>query len=222
MKQSLSPADFRRIAGASAEAVERLAAYLALLEKWQRQINLVAASTLADPWRRHMLDSAQLLALLPAREPAGGPPLIADLGSGAGFPGLVLAVMGAGPVTLVESDSRKCAFLREVVRATGADAAVETARIETLAPLAADVVTARACAPLPRLLGYVARHLRADTGVGLLLKGRGAAAELTRARETWKMQADCVASISEPSGVVLRLGAICPRQGPARAGGRPR
>ncbi len=113
----------------------------------------------------------QLLPLLPA-VPAGRPRSIADLGSGAGFPGLVLAVMGAGSVTLVDSDSRKCAFLREVIRATGADAQVGNARIEALPPLAADVVTARACAPLPRLLGYATGHL-APSANCLLLKGTG-------------------------------------------------
>lgn len=214
----LTAADFRRLTGATAEIMDRLATYLALLQKWQRRINLVAASTLADPWRRHMLDSAQLVPLLgtPAVAPAATAPIrVADLGSGAGFPGLVLAVMGAGAISLVESDSRKCAFLREAIRATAAQATVETARIESLPSLAADVVTARACAPLPRLIGYAARHLRPDSdasgGVCLLLKGRSAAAELTRARETWNMSARLVDSISDPSGVVIRLEAIRPR-----------
>lgn len=211
MKQSLGPDEFRRLTGVTAETMDRLSTYLALLVKWQRRINLVAASTLADPWRRHMLDSAQLVPLLPGQGPCGPAPRIADLGSGAGFPGLVLAMMGAGPVTLVESDSRKCAFLREVIRATEATASVEMARIEVLVPLAADVVTARACAPLPRLLGYAARHLREDGGICLLLKGRSAAAELTQAYETWKMNAVLIESMSNPFGVVIQLDSIRPR-----------
>jgi 16S rRNA (guanine527-N7)-methyltransferase len=211
VKQPLTPDEFRAVTGAGAGVVERLALYLALLERWQRRINLVAGSTLDDPWRRHMLDSAQLLALLPpGRPPATAPPVMADLGSGGGFPGLVLAIMGAGAVTLIESDSRKSAFLREVIRRTGAPARVEVARIEALAPLSAAVVTARACAPLPRLLGYVVRHL-APTGTALLLKGSAVAAELTQARKTWKMTAELLPSLSDPSGNVIKVEAIRPR-----------
>lgn len=185
----------------------RLRLYLALLEKWQRRINLVGASTLADSWRRHMLDSAQLLPMLLRQ--GGRAARIADLGSGAGFPGLVLALMGAGRVTLVESDSRKCAFLREVIRVTRAPAQVEEARIEALAPLAADVITARACAPLPVLMDYVARHL-SPAGMALLLKGREAEAELTQAGKTWMMSANLMPSQSDPSGHVIKLTAIRP------------
>jgi 16S rRNA (guanine527-N7)-methyltransferase len=155
-----------------------------------------------------MLDSAQLLPLLAS---TGTTALrIADLGSGAGFPGLVLALLGGGEVTLIESDSRKSAFLREAIRATEAPARVETARIETLAPLAADVVTARACAPLPELLGYVVRHL-SPAGAALLLKGRDAAAELTQAGRIWMMSVDLMTSQSHPSGHVIKLTAIRPR-----------
>lgn len=207
VKHPLAPEQVAALTGADAAALARLSLYLELLEKWQRRINLVAASTLADPWRRHMLDSAQLLPMLPAGYDV---PHIADLGSGAGFPGLVLALMSGGTITLVESDSRKCAFLREVIRMTGASARVETARIEALPPLAADVVTARACAPLPRLLGYVHRHL-APGGTALLLKGRGAAAELTQAGKTWMMSASLMPSQSDPSGHVIKITAIRPR-----------
>ena len=214
VKHPLAPEDFAAATGADEATLARLVLYLELLEKWQRRINLVAASTLTDPWRRHMLDSAQLLPLLPA-VPADRPRSIADLGSGAGFPGLVLALMGGGSVTLVDSDSRKCAFLREVIRATGADAQVEiarveTARIEAVPPLAADVVTARACAPLPRLLGHVHRHL-APSGTALLLKGTGVAAELTQAGKTWMMSANLMPSQSDPSGHVIKMTAIRPR-----------
>lgn len=204
----LTPGAFAAATGADQAGLARLRQYLSLLEKWQRRINLVAASTLADPWRRHMLDSAQLLPLLPAR---GGVELtIADLGSGAGFSGLVLALMNAGRVTLIESDSRKCAFLREAIRVTGASARVEETRIEALEPLAAEVVTARACAPLPVLLGYAARHL-APGGTALLLKGRTAAVELTQAGKTWMMSVDLMPSQSDPSGHVIKLTSIRPR-----------
>jgi 16S rRNA (guanine527-N7)-methyltransferase len=199
---------FAAVTGSDEAHLARLGLYLTLLEKWQRRINLVAASTLTDPWRRHMLDSAQLLPLLP--DTGTSSLRIADLGSGAGFPGLVLALLGGGDVTLIESDSRKSAFLREVIRATEAPARVETARIETLAPLAADVVTARACAPLPDLIGYVVRHL-SPTGAALLLKGRNAAVELTQAGKTWMMSADLMTSQSHPAGHVIKLTAIRPR-----------
>lgn len=204
----LTPEAFAAATGADQAGLARLRQYLSLLEKWQRRINLVAASTLADPWRRHMLDSAQLLPLLPAR--GGGELTIADLGSGAGFPGLVLALMNAGRVTLIESDSRKCAFLREVIRVTGVSARVEETRIEALEPLAADVVTARACAPLPLLLGYVSRHLVPE-GTALLLKGCTAAVELTQAGKTWMMSVDLMPSQSDPSGHVIKLTSIRPR-----------
>lgn len=209
VKHPLTPEAFARVTGVGADALFRLSLYLALLEKWQRRINLVGASTLADPWRRHMLDAAQLLPLLPAADP-DRPRHIADLGSGAGFPGLVLAILGGGAVTLVESDARKSAFLREAIRATEAPAHVATTRIEALPPLAADVVTARACAPLPRLAAHVARHLAPD-GTALLLKGAEAAAELTQAGKTWMMTASLMPSQSDPSGHVIKLTALRPR-----------
>ena len=148
-----------------------------------------------------MLDSAQLLAALPPAPP-DRPLRIADLGSGGGFPGLVLAILGAGELHLVESDGRKAAFLAEVSRETGAAAEVHLARIETLAPLAADCVTARALAPLPKLLGYVARHL-APGGRALLPKGRGREGELTEARASWSMRVSERPSLSGPDGGIL-------------------
>src|SRR5512132_2616021 len=157
---------FRDITGASAIDVERLSAYLAILERWQRRINLVGAGTLADPWRRHFLDSAQLAPLLPSDRPR-----LIDLGSGAGFPGLVLAILTPVRVRLVESDARKCAFLSEVARMTGAQVEIENARIESLAPAACEVVSARALAPLRKLLEYAGRLL-ASNGSCLFLKGR--------------------------------------------------
>lgn len=181
----------------------RLEAYAALLERWQERINLVAASTLPDLWRRHMLDSAQLLRSLPDR-----PCSILDLGSGAGFPGLVLAMLGAGPVTLTESDQRKCAFLAEAIRLTGAPASLHRGRIEDLpAEPRYDVVTARALAPLAKLLGLAERRLRPG-GVCLFLKGRGADEELTLAAKEWKMRVERNPSESDPGGWILRVGEI--------------
>ena len=199
LHRPLGADDFRDLTGASATDVERLSAYLAVLRRWQRRINLVGASTLADPWRRHVLDSAQLAPLLPP----DGPRLI-DLGSGAGFPGLVLAILTPARVRLVECDARKCAFLVEAARVTGAPVEIANARLESLPPAAYDIVSARALAPLRKLLEYAGKLL-APNGSCLLLKGRTWRAELTRAAETWKMRATPIPSRSDPTGVVLKI-----------------
>jgi 16S rRNA (guanine527-N7)-methyltransferase len=191
--------------GADAEATDRLAAYLMLLEKWQRQINLVGPGSMRDPWRRHMLDSAQLVPLLPA-----GVPTIVDLGSGAGFPGVVLAIMGDARVHLVESNARKCAFLSEVLRITETDATIHHQRIELLPSMAVNVATARGCANLLILLDY-ARPLLAQSGICLFLKGHSVEAELTESQKKWKMQTQRIPSRSDPTGVVLKLSNIVPR-----------
>ena len=138
----MGPIEFQAKSGVSRETLERLTIYADLLVKWQAKINLVGPETLADLWSRHMLDSAQLFPLI--RPDAKR---LVDLGSGAGFPGLVLGVMGAPDVHLVESDARKCAFLREAARLTGTTVTIHNKRIEQVAPLGADVVTARALAP---------------------------------------------------------------------------
>ena len=183
----------------SRETLDRLGSYLDLLAKWQRAINLVGTSTLADPWRRHVLDCAQIMPHLPANART-----VVDLGSGAGLPGLVLALFGAPGVHLVESDQRKAQFLREAVRVTGAAATVQAIRIELLKDLSADVVTARALAPLPRLL-TLAAPLLAPHGCCLFLKGARARDELTEARQYWHMHSEIVASRSGSTGVLLRL-----------------
>ena len=177
------------------ETLDRLQAYLDLLAVWQRRINLVGPATLADPWRRHVVDCGQLWRFWPDEART-----LVDLGSGAGLPGLVLAVLGVPTTHLVESDRRKAAFLREAARACGVQATVHAARIEDLPPLlGADVVTARALAPLPELLALAEPQLRPGA-VCLFLKGRAAEAELTLARETWKMAVDRRASLSDPDG----------------------
>lgn len=197
------PEDFRRETGVSRETLARLEVYADLLTRWSRAVNLVGRRTLAQAWRRHFLDSAQLAPLLPPA-PADRPRRVVDLGSGAGFPGLVLAAMDAGEVHLVDADRRKAAFLREAARAMAVAVTVHAARIEALPPLAADVVTARALAPLPALAGHAAPLLR-DGGVCLFLKGAGVERELTAARKAWKMTADRIPSRSDPRGSILRI-----------------
>lgn len=155
--------------------------------------------TLPDLWSRHFLDSAQLFSRIKP-----GARRLVDLGSGAGFPGLVLAVMGAPDVHLVESDQRKCAFLREAARITGTAVSVVNKRIEQVAPLGADVITARALAPLVKLLDWGFPHL-AEGGEFIFLKGRGAEDELTAAAKEWNISAIRTASLTDPGGLVLHL-----------------
>ena len=183
----------------SRETLQRLATYAALLEKWQAKINLVGPATLPDLWRRHFLDSAQLLPLLPA---ATG--TLADLGSGAGFPGLVLAIMTDWRVHLLDSDQRKCAFLRQVALDCGVldRVTIHARRIEQVTGLLADVVTARACAPLGELLD-LAEPFIGEKGTGLFLKGAQAEEELTQAQRRWTMRLDRRDSISDPAGKLL-------------------
>jgi 16S rRNA (guanine527-N7)-methyltransferase len=194
----------------SRETLARLEAYVGLLAQWSARINLVGRDTLADPWRRHILDSAQLLPLLPA-----GAASLLDLGSGAGLPGLILAILGIAGVHLVEADSRKCAFLREAARVTGAAVTIHNARIEAIRPFPVDVVTARALAPLDRLIALAAPFL-APGSLCLFLKGARAEDELTEAQRHWTMDVSTFPSRSDPRGVVLRLERI------ARAGGGAR
>jgi 16S rRNA (guanine527-N7)-methyltransferase len=187
----------------SRETLRRLEGYLGLLRRWQRAVNLVGASTLSDPWRRHILDSAQIAPHVPRAAET-----VLDLGSGAGLPGLVLALLGVPGMHLVESDGRKAQFLREAARVTQAPVAIHAIRIEQL-ELRADVVTARALAPLPRLLDLAARFLKADS-VCLFLKGDTALDELTRARQSWHMHSEIVPSRSGAGGVLLKLEGVGP------------
>ena len=164
--------DLDDLLNVSRETLARLHHYEAMLRRWQKSINLVGRNTMDQAWVRHFRDSAQLASLAPAAAKEW-----LDLGSGGGFPGLVLAILGVGHVHLMESDGRKCVFLREVIRETQAPATVHHGRIEALPRLRADVITARALAPLTVLLPLAARHADART-VALLPKGRHAAREI--------------------------------------------
>jgi 16S rRNA (guanine527-N7)-methyltransferase len=186
----------------------RLKIYVELLVKWQQRINLVSTASLDDVWGRHVFDSAQLIDQLPA--PVGR---LADLGSGAGFPGLVLAILGAGDVHLIESDARKCAFLREASRATAAGAVIHDGRVEQIESLNADIVVARALAPLDVLLAYAESHL-ATNGMCLFLKGKNVEHELTDSAKKWMMRVSRIQSLSDPSGTILKLEDIRYRSGP--------
>ncbi len=191
--------EFQAETGVSRETLDRLTVYADLLRKWQRRINLVGRSTLEDLWRRHMFDSAQLLPLIPE-----GARCLVDLGSGAGFPGLVLAILGVPEVHLIESDGRKAAFLREVSRETSTPVDIHVSRIEQTPPFVADVVTARALAPLPKLLDLAVPFV-GDNTVLLFPKGQDVDRELTEATKHTTMHIDFVPSRAHESGIILRL-----------------
>jgi 16S rRNA (guanine527-N7)-methyltransferase len=202
----LGAAGFAATFAVSRETMERLGSYLALLERWQKAINLVGRSTLDDPWRRHVLDSAQLARFLPERQ--GG---VADLGSGAGLPGIILAIMGTPNVHLVEADRRKAQFLREAARHLGlANVTVHRARIETLA-MTVGAVTSRALAPLPALL-RLAAPLLAPGGRLVLLKGRNVETELAEAEHAWAMRTALHPSLADPEGRILILDEVRSRE----------
>lgn len=202
MGKLLTAQEFAGLAGVSRETLRRFETYAELLQHWQRAINLVGESTLSDIWRRHFLDSAQLLHLLPPR-----PSRIADLGSGAGFPGLVLAMLGAGEVHLIEADSRKSAFLREALRMTCTSAVLHEQPIEQVTGLEVDVVTARGLTSLDRLIPYALPLLR-PRGMCLFSRGRGSEEELTQAVKRWKMHIERFPSETDPEARIIRLSGI--------------
>jgi 16S rRNA (guanine527-N7)-methyltransferase len=191
----------------SRETLARLEAHLALLERWNPRINLVAKSTLPDAWCRHFADSAQLWALRPP-----GARHWLDLGSGAGFPGLVIAALAAEAapdlaVDLVESDQRKAAFLRAVVQAGGLRATVHDCRIEQLPAQGADVVSARALAPLTELLAMLEKHRRPG-GTGLFSKGGTVHKEIKDAARQWRFEKKIHPSLTEQKAAIVEIGAV--------------
>ena len=197
------PEQFQAATNVSRETLDRLVLYAELLLRWQSKLNLIAESTIPDLWHRHMLDSAQLIDLAPIQAKHW-----ADLGSGAGFPGLVIAILkGQEPsfrMHLTERIARKAEFLREVIREANAPAEVHFGRIEAITPLNAEIVTARACAPLPQLLQYYQRH-SAPGGMALFAKGRNAAEELTQAGVDWTLDVEMLPSRTGGGGQILRI-----------------
>jgi 16S rRNA (guanine527-N7)-methyltransferase len=186
----------------SRETLERLKIYEALLRKWQSAINLVSRNSLEDVWRRHFLDSAQIFSLIP--RPTTN---LLDIGSGAGFPGLVLAILGVPNVHLVDSDQRKCAFLREVSRETSTDVTILNARIEEVATGFFDVVTARGCASLTVLLKMAKPYLGPNS-IAIFPKGRSVEEELTTAKKRWNMCYTMIPSVSDSAGMLVKLEGI--------------
>jgi 16S rRNA (guanine527-N7)-methyltransferase len=198
-RQPLEPDAFSRLFDVSRETMDRLRAYVELLVSWNRRMNLVSRNTIGDIWRRHILDSAQLYPHIPPRAR-----ILVDLGSGAGLPGLVLGILGVPELHLVEADNRKVAFLREALRVSGTKAQIHNSRIDRVKPVMADVVTARALAPLAALLEMSERFRGVETR-GLFLKGGQVDAELTEASGGWNMRVERFPSLSDPSGCILQL-----------------
>lgn len=189
----------------SRETSDRLAIFEQLLLKWTPRINLIAPSTESKVTERHINDSLQLLDQLEV------PPAIwADIGSGGGLPGLVVAAAlhERTNITMIESDARKCAFLRAAARAMGlANVEIINQRIEAAAPQNAEVVSARALAPLDRLLALVVRHL-SPQGVALLPKGRGWKDEIAAAERDWQFHFDALPSRTDQDAVILKISKV--------------
>lgn len=192
---------FAAVSGATPEQVADLERYRSYLADWNQRMNLVGPATLDIFWSRHAWDSAQILPLAPEAR------TWADLGTGAGLPGVVLAILGKGRpgfhVHLVDSLAKRCRFLNEVVTGLALPATVHNSRAEDLA-LPVDIVTARACAPMARLLGYAQPYLKRGA-VALFLKGQDVASELEDATKSWDFEADVLPSLSDPRGRIVRV-----------------
>jgi len=210
------PQDFAEVFKVPRETIHRLIRYADLLARWQKSTNLVASSTLPLLWSRHFADSAQIRGLAPEAR------LCLDLGSGAGFPGLIVAILQAGKpnfrMHLVESNRKKCAFLAEVARETKAPVDIHAMRIEELAEsaqsLKPEVVSARALAPAPRLFELASPFFGPRTR-GLFLKGREAEAELEAAKAAWDFAARLYPSLTSSSSHIVEVTALRPRKASA-------
>ena len=187
------------LVGVSRETGERLEAYVATLLEWQQRMNLIGPSTVEDVWARHILDCAQLVRFVPRHCRR-----LVDLGSGAGLPGLVLAILGVEGVELVESDQKKAAFLHAAAGAAGIKPVIHTCRVEAVPLGPADVVTARALAPLERLVPMAARFM-AEGSIAILPKGAAVENELKAVAHVWHMWYRRHTSMTDPRGCLLLI-----------------
>ena len=190
----------------SRETISRLRIYVDILQRWQSKVNLIAPSTASQIWGRHVLDSGQMRFVVPEWETRSW----IDLGSGAGFPGMVMAIMrpqDAPPLRLVESNRKKALFLRDVSRETSANVEILNCRIEDLTGETADIVSARACAGLPKLLSWAVPLLNPG-GQCVFHKGQYVDDELTEAHKYWRMNVTKNASLTHQHGTLLLIGEI--------------
>lgn len=190
----------------SRETLERLETYATLLRKWNPKINLVSPKSLDDLWSRHIVDSVQIY------EQAEHFETWTDIGSGGGFPGLVCAIIGheknkRASFTLIESDTRKCVFMKEVVRTTGIECAVINDRIENVPPMGSDILSARALTSLNGLMSYADLHL-SKQGLALFPKGKNWEEEVREARQEWHFDMNVVKSVTDSQAVILRVKGI--------------
>ena len=191
-------------ADVSRETSRRISTFVSLLDKWQKAINLVSKSTIDEVMHRHIIDSAQLMRY--CRHEDG---VWLDMGSGGGFPGLVCAILAQDThpdlaFTLVESDGRKCAFLQQAVRQLDIPVGIRNERIENLPPLGASIISARALAPLPVLLGLTDKHLSSG-GQALFLKGLRHREELAACKEDWDMTVEIFPSMTSSGSAILSI-----------------
>lgn len=195
------------IDGVPRETSERLAVFAKALQRWNGAINLISRASTEQLWDRHISDSLQLFRFRPH-----GPAHWVDIGTGGGFPGLVLAIAAHDQApnlrfTLVESDTRKAAFLQAAARETDTVVTIKNARAELLEPMEADIVSARALASLTNLLELQHKHAR-PSGRGLFLKGRAHGREIEQALESWQFEVQEHASLTDPSGVILEINGV--------------
>ncbi len=183
----------------SRETFDRLSIYSNELIKWQARVNLVSPDTIPNLWERHFLDSLQLIKLIP-----NSTKRILDLGSGAGFPGLIISIAGGKEVTLVESDMKKCIFMKEVIRLASANAQVINKRIEDCDVQSVDMITSRALADLNTLLSMAFHFVSRET-ICLFPKGKNYAMELEQAKQEWSFDVVAHPSITDTSAVVLEI-----------------
>lgn len=201
------PEDFLEATNVSRETLDKFKRYAELLAEWQAKINLIGPATTGDVWGRHFYDSAQLLPLVLKSSPGRGPRTWLDMGSGAGFPGLVLSLLGENSVFLAEPSAKKCAFLRQVIRETGAGAKILQAKVKDIETFPVDIVTSRALAPIADLLEWGAPYLR-EGGEFWLLKGNSAEEELTLVKKNWNMTTEIFPSKTGNGGKILRFSNI--------------
>jgi 16S rRNA (guanine527-N7)-methyltransferase len=201
---NFGPSDFQRETGVDDATLDKFRLYETLVKRWNEQAGLVGESTLPHIWHRHFLDSAQMEALIP-KTGAKNPVRVADLGSGAGFPGLVLALLGVPHISLFERNTRKAGFLQEAAKELGVEVEVMNLTTEDFGGEPFDIITARALASLDDLF-VLSRRLRKPSTVCLFLKGKSLDDEIREAQKDWSLtDLRRIQSITDPDSAILRL-----------------